>query len=80
MPSRFEIGEQPCAAFRPKGADIPHARGLANEHECFGPWAMTGARIGGCAGTVSFCLNCHTDHHAGGYESCPHPPKEQDDA
>lgn len=78
--SPYARGRQPCANYSPQEADIPGARGMANVHECFGPYD---GRPGGdgCAGTVSFCLTCHCDHHAGGWETCPTPkPKENDDA
>jgi hypothetical protein len=40
-----------------------------------GPFAGNGhdATRPMCAGTVSFCEACVSDHHAGGYETCPQP-------
>lgn len=60
----YGMGEQPCADYRPKEADImaEPGHGIANVHECFG----------GCdGGMVSFCENCSFDHHAGGWGKCP---------
>ena len=54
----FTAGQQPCQDYNPK----PDGNGYgtwANEHSCIY-----------CDSTVSFCLSCHSDHHADGYESC----------
>jgi len=60
--SNFEVGEQPCKNFKPERGE----RGGQDLHECFG----------GCDGPagskwVSHCANCHTDHHEGGWDTCP---------
>lgn len=63
MPNEFTIGKQPCQNYTPREADIAaaHGSGMANVHECYH----------GCDhGRVSFCENCNTDHHAGGWDSC----------
>lgn len=61
--SDFKTGEQPCQDY------IPHngIHGLANVHECCGPYD---GRPRGCYGSVSACLNCHSDHHSDGWETC----------
>jgi hypothetical protein len=46
-----------------------------NVHECFGPF--DGRPRGNCAGTVSFCEACSTDHHLGGWDACPVAPREE---
>ena len=54
---------QPCDNFTP--TETMYGR---NEHECFAPFDRD---IGHpCGGVVSFCENCHSDHHKGGYETC----------
>ena len=75
----FTIGEQPCQDYKP-GLGI---HGFANVHECFGPFDGRFPRV--CYGRVSYCENCHTDHHSGGYETCgktpiPHVETGWDDA
>lgn len=51
----FSVGEQPCDNFTP---DSDYVRnGYA--HECYK-----------CGGIRVFCVNCHYDHHAGGWEAC----------
>ena len=56
--TNFEIGNQPCDNFKPQIEH--HEQGCwTNVHECYK-----------CGGKVSFCMNCHFDHHDGGYETC----------
>jgi hypothetical protein len=65
----FTRGQQPCDNFTPDEEFYGH-----NEHECWccGPRARGEAvQPGDCHGTVSFCRNCHSDHHSEGYDSCP---------
>lgn len=62
---KFEIGRQPCENFkRENTGDLDYS-----EHSC-----MCKRRGEYCSNitdsTVSFCENCHTDHHSFGYESC----------
>ena len=61
--SNYTVGKQPCQNFHAKD----QAWWGGNVHECFGPFD---GRPKGCTGTVSFCSNCHCDHHSGGYETC----------
>lgn len=58
----FTTGEQPCGNFKGK----PTYYGVSI-HECYAK-DLSGNY---CAGKVSFCENCSTDHHSNGYESCP---------
>lgn len=39
-------------------------------HECFAPIPGTDERCASRGGLVSFCDNCHKDHHIGGYNTC----------
>ncbi len=60
---RFDIGKQPCSTYCPNNNLFD---GSANQHECFckkpnGEY---------CGGYVSWCENCHKDHHGNGYETC----------
>lgn len=57
--SAFEVGKQPCASFNCAPGGIAAAPEMGNRHQCMK-----------CGGTVSFCNNCHYDHHANGYETC----------
>lgn len=61
--NRTEKECQPCADYDGQRDGY----GLTNRHECFSPSA-DGVRR--CVGLVSFCLNCHADHHEDGYQSC----------
>ena len=64
MPNMFTVGSQPCNSYRPREADlmIEAGHGIANSHDCYG----------GCLDSqVSFCSNCHFDHHAHGWNTCP---------
>ena len=54
----FITGEQPCNNFQQQQEANAHAQ-WGNEHQCYK-----------CGGIVSFCNNCHTDHHKNGYETC----------
>jgi hypothetical protein len=68
LASRYEVGRQPCAAFR--ATDDLIERGIrGNVHSCYGPF--DGRSQGTCEGTVSFCEACMFDHHSGGLDSCP---------
>jgi len=54
----YVTGKQPCGSFDPKLE--ANAYGMwRNVHECVF-----------CGSTVSYCENCHRDHHEGGYENC----------
>jgi hypothetical protein len=65
---KYEIGHQPCAEFQAR--DELADRGVyGNVHSCFGPF--DGRPQGTCEGTVSFCEACMTDHHSGGWDTCP---------
>lgn len=61
----FEIGQQPCTEFSPQESYFGH-----NEHECFAFGPRQTDPTAECGATVSFCQNCHKDHHAWGYENC----------
>jgi hypothetical protein len=61
---RYSQGRQPCDRFRARD-DL--TTGGGNVHECFGPYD---GRARSCKSTVSFCANCSTDHHAGGWDTC----------
>lgn len=67
MPSStaFELGQQPCGNFTPRMGYYGH-----NEHECFAFGPRKKDPEAECRATVSFCENCHSDHHAFGYENC----------
>ena len=54
----FRDGKQPCNNFDPQ-IEVNEYAMWENQHQCYK-----------CGGTVSFCLNCHKDHHDGGYETC----------
>ncbi len=59
--TKYEVGQQPCKNFKQKMTGE-----FGNVHECY-----CGHSIGNdCGKTVSFCENCNSDHHEGGYESC----------
>jgi len=58
---RYTIGKQPCQNLLRGDADIA-ALGEGNRrnvHQC--PV---------CEGNRTWCENCHTDHHDGGWETC----------
>ena len=59
--SAFTIGQQPCAHFCPQRDGNGYAS-WDNRHQCF--------HSDQCAGMVSFCLNCNSDHHSYGYDKC----------
>ena len=64
MTDEFKVGVQPCQNFLGD-----YGPGYLRVHCCYK-----------CDGTVSFCGNCHFDHHAGGKETCvPKPPPSDDD-
>jgi len=67
MPDKYAIGRQPCQKLHREGEGSYFG---ANVHECYG----FGSPTHECFGTVSFCLNCHRDHHSGGYETCGNTP------
>ena len=52
----YEIGRQPCDKFNPQDGSYP---GIINEHQC-----------PRCLLIVSFCINCHKDHHYRGWDCC----------
>lgn len=61
----FTTGQQPCQDYTPMMTGNGYAE-WANVHECF----CGHAKGQDCSGTVSFCENCHRDHHSNGYETC----------
>ncbi len=67
--SEFTIGNQPCLDYKPT-RDIYGA----NVHECFCPFIDGQPK---CGKQVSFCENCHTDHHENGSETCLCAEKKQ---
>jgi len=59
----FEQGDQPCKDFKPMGRGSYFG---SNKHECY-----CKDKLGNyCKLSVSFCENCHNDHHESGYEKC----------
>jgi len=56
MKEDYKIGKQPCDNFNPSDGSLPD---VMNKHQCFR-----------CGLTVSFCKNCHTDHHYRGWDLC----------
>lgn len=58
----YEKGCQPCGSYTPRLTEYG-----SSVHECYSPRA-DGERC--CEGKVSFCENCRTDHHSGGYQTC----------
>ena len=78
MKTRYERGNQPCQNLK-RTRDSNGYGEWDNVHECYGPWKPDGTRIGGCSGTVTYCENCHKDHHIDGYETCPQARKEEQD-
>lgn len=73
MPAKeaFELGWQPCRDFKPQTGYWGH-----NEHECFAFGPKEKDPSASCDGRVSFCENCHRDHHSFGYERCGTPAAE----
>jgi len=67
-------GRQPCERYQPQMDGNPYAV-WENVHECFGPYPVA-AGVERCAGRVSFCLNCDSDHHGGGWDTCPAVSRE----
>lgn len=65
----FMNGKQPCQNYDPKDEVWS---GFGNTHQCYAPLDRPdGPRCGeSSGGIVSFCLNCNSDHHSGGYETC----------
>lgn len=59
MPSKYEIGRQPCAELVRGRADIAANPHIANVHQC--PT---------CYGDRTWCTACAMDHHEYGWESC----------
>ena len=57
MSDPYAVGRQPCDQLRRGEGSMP---GVDNIHSCHR-----------CDKTVSFCDNCHRDHHEDGYETCP---------
>jgi hypothetical protein len=60
----YDGKDQPCQNYKPQMEGNEHAM-WENAHTCYG-----------CAperdSSVSFCVNCYSDHHEGGYASCDH--------
>lgn len=61
----FKSGQQPCDNYTPKMDGNGYAE-WENVHECY----CGHSKGKNCEGLVSFCLNCHSDHHSNGYQSC----------
>jgi hypothetical protein len=57
----YNVGVQPCNNF---ASDFITPFGNPLPHECI--YCKTRE------GVVSFCSNCHSDHHDGGLETCEH--------
>ena len=68
MSDNFDLGQQPCTAFRPAQTITEHGA-WDNRHSCCGPQIRHEKKE--CSALVSYCDNCHRDHHEGGYETCP---------
>jgi hypothetical protein len=51
----MESGKQPCEDFNPG----PGSESMYNYHEC-----------PGCPGTRRWCVNCSSDHHSSGWDTC----------
>ena len=56
---RYTIGKQPCQNLLRGDADCIEPGNHRNVHQC--PI---------CEGHRTWCENCHTDHHDGGWETC----------
>ena len=69
MGNRFTIGKQPCADFKAQRDGNEYGE-WDNRHECFGSK--------GCTKRVSFCVNCHTDHHEDGWAECWERRKQEE--
>jgi hypothetical protein len=54
----FSVGKQPCNHYVPAKDSNAYAE-WNNEHQCYK-----------CGKLVSFCTECNSDHHGGGYEIC----------
>lgn len=67
--SPFEIGYQPCHDF--KADDFAE-----NWNEYFGWYSRHNDPR--CRESLSFCVNCARDHHAGGWDSCGAPKSGTD--
>lgn len=66
----YSEGLQPCERYDAALSSNEHAV-WPNVHECFGPYDNHGKiRGASCAGRVSFCVGCHSDHHTGGWDTC----------
>lgn len=56
---KYETGQQPCRNFK------AHREGNG-----YAEWDNVHCCIYCKDNTVSWCENCHKDHHAGGYDTC----------
>jgi hypothetical protein len=65
----FIGGQQPCRHWT---ANVYEPYGHLRTHECFGPW--DGRPRPACSASVTFCLNCHKDHHEDGWQTCGQTP------
>jgi hypothetical protein len=68
----FTMGQQPCPNYNP----TKDYYDFANIHDCYGPYD---GRPKGCSGKVSFCENCHFDHHNNGWDTCGTKHEEKED-
>lgn len=57
--SEYETGQQPCSNFK-----------AARDGNSYGEWDNVHSCISCKNSTVSFCDNCHKDHHSEGYDKC----------
>ncbi len=76
--SAYTEGRQPCADFKPHRDGNGYAE-WDNVHCCYGPYPKDPDDQFGsdqCNGTVSFCENCNSDHHAKGWDTCPQQQAE----
>jgi len=62
----YTDGRQPCEDYRPR-IEVNEYAAWENVHECLGPYD---GRPRDCAGHVSFCEGCMTDHHSDGWDTC----------
>ena len=68
----FSTGCQPCDTYKPALDNVASGPGIPNVHDCSGPYPHV-ADVDCCRGCVSHCINCHSDHHCMGWQTCPRP-------
>ena len=62
----YTVGKQPCSDFKPRREANAYGE-WNNVHCCI---YCTQDEEDQTKGTVSYCENCHLDHHSGGYGVC----------